>query len=113
MQQYNNQQTVISDEFEKKRLLLQKKLEQGEQIINLEMAPEWEFFTGWLEASKKELTGRVLGENFIRDHNGYLFNVGAIRAIDQILNGIESFKNEYSRASKQMLQLQKDKDMTE
>lgn len=113
MQQYQSNKSVLSDEFERKRKMLQKALEQGEQINNLEMAPEWEFFKGWLEASRKELTDRVVGENFIRDHNGYLFTVGAIRAIDQIINGIEGFKKTYNRASKQMLQLQKDKDMTE
>lgn len=109
----NQPQQILSDEFEKKRLALLKALEQGEKMQNLQMAPEWEFFIGWLEATKQELAGRVLGENFIRDHNGYLFTTGAYQAIDRILLGIKGFEKAYSKASKQMYQLQKDKDMTE
>lgn len=112
-QTYNQAQQVLSDEFEKKRIALLKALEQGETMSNLQMAPEWDFFIGWLEATKKELANRVLSENFIKDHNGYLFTTGAYQAIDRILLGIKGFENAYNKASKQMLQLQKDKDLTE
>ena len=106
-------QQVLSDEFEKKRLALLKHLEQGEKMANLQMATEWEFFIGWLEASKKELANRILSENFIKDHNGYLFTTGAYQAIDRIILGIHSFEKAYNKASKDMLRLQKDKDLTE
>ena len=111
--QYQTPEQILSDEFEKKRLSLLKALEQGEKMSNLQMAPEWEFFVGWLEATKTELAGRVLGESFIRDHNGYLFTTGAYQAIDRILLGIKGFEKAYKKASRQMLQLQKERDLTE
>lgn len=103
-------QYSLEQELNKKRALLLKKLEQGEKIDNLVAAPEWEFFEGWLQASKQELITRVTSGAFIKDHEGYLFNIGAINTIDSIFKGINAFKRAFEQAKGQQIELDKEFD---
>lgn len=90
----------MDTELDKYRTKLIKSIGQGEQINNLTAAPEWEFFEGWLTASKDKLQRQMNSTAFINDHNGYLDARAGVAAIDMILDGIQGFKNAYKRSVK-------------
>lgn len=95
----------LSQELEKRREQLLKALGQGERMQNLGMAPEWEFFIGWIEASKKKFERQIASDKFVNDHNGYLRVLGTIQALDMIIKGVDGFKKAYEQASKQFSEL--------
>lgn len=77
------------DKFIQKHLAY---IEQGQKMDNLTAAPEWEFFSGWLQATKDRLQRQVNSTAFVNDHNGYLDARAGIATIDMIFDGIEKFK---------------------
>lgn len=95
----------IQSELELQRRKLVKALQQGQQVQNLQAAPEWEFFEAWIRASRDKLITRLTGEGFINDHNGYLFTVAAIRSFDTILTGVKQFQKAFDSAARKINEL--------
>lgn len=90
------------DELHKTRQKLLKALGQAEKIEAVCSSPEWDFYIGWIEASLQKFTNRISSQDFINDHNGYIYTLGQINAIKTVIDGIESFKKAGERSAKKL-----------
>ena len=96
---------VMSDELKKQRDKLIKAIDQGRTIENLTAAPEWEFFEGWIQATRKKLVDKIVSADFVNDHNGYLYTTAQVSAIDMVLKAVDAFKTAGKRSEKALERL--------
>lgn len=82
----------------------EKHIQQLEtKIKKAQQSEEFELGAGsmvieWLKDRVTFLTNKVVGDEFVSDHNGYLKAIGTIQAYTQILNMLASSKAEGPKA---------------
>lgn len=89
------------NELEKLKLNLDKAIAQGRKIETLTGMEEWQFFAGYLRATREEITNRVMQGQFLNNRREEDFNKGIAEAIRVILDSAEGFKNKAEKAKKE------------
>lgn len=94
------------NELEQHRSKYLKAIDQGNNVRLMWTTPEGSFFFNYLKTVAEELKGRVTSNEFIGDHEGYLYTLGVLHGLSIPFEDAEKFIKQYENGKKKLAELE-------